>query len=170
MTDNANLEQLSFFLRFIDKDSRIREEFLDFQSTERIIGDVISQLILGKLEQWGLNISHCRGQGYDGASNISSQARGAQGLISQKNPKALDVHYNSHVLYLVIIKTCSLPLIRNMAGTITELPNFFIYSPKRQRCSKKVINLDQPESQRTKIRDLCRTRWMERHEAYETFV
>ena len=48
---NANLEQLSFVLRFVDKDSNIREEFLDFQSTERITGEVISQLILGKLEQ-----------------------------------------------------------------------------------------------------------------------
>ncbi|KAL9977258.1 hypothetical protein ACROYT_G014641 [Oculina patagonica] len=89
VTDNANLEQLWFVLRFVDKDSKIREEFLDFQSTEGLTGEVISELILGKLEQWGLDISHCRGQGYDSASNMSSQARGVQGLISQKNPKAL---------------------------------------------------------------------------------
>ena len=57
-------------------DSKIREEFLDFQSTERITGEVISQLILGKLEQWGLDISHYRGQDYDSASNMSSQPRG----------------------------------------------------------------------------------------------
>ncbi|CAH3192878.1 unnamed protein product [Porites evermanni] len=35
---------------------------------------------------------------------------------------------------------------------------------------EKVISVDQPDSQRTKIRDLCRTRWVERHEAYETFT
>ena len=57
-------------------DSKIREEFLDFQSTERITGEVITQLILGKLEQWGLDISHYRGQDYDSASNMSSQPRG----------------------------------------------------------------------------------------------
>ncbi|CAH3116263.1 unnamed protein product [Porites lobata] len=38
------------------------------------------------------------------------------------------------------------------------------------RCLEKVISADQPDSQRTKIRDLCRTRWVERHEAYETFA
>ena len=68
-------------------DSKIREEFLDFQSTERITGEVITQLILGKLEQWGLDISHYRGQDYDSASNMSSQARGIQGLISRKTSK-----------------------------------------------------------------------------------
>lgn len=57
-----------------------------------------------------------------------------------------------------------------MAGTITDCANIFNHSPERQRCLEKVISLDQLESQRTKIRDLCRTRWVERHEAYETFV
>lgn len=33
VTDNANLEQLSFVLRFVDKDCQIREEFLDFRIT-----------------------------------------------------------------------------------------------------------------------------------------
>ena len=56
-----------------------------------------------------------------------------------------------------------------MAGTITDCANIFNHSPK-QGCLEKVISLDQLESQRTKIRDLCRTRWVEPHEVYETFV
>ena len=146
----------------------IREEFLDFRCTDRITGQVISSLILEKLEQWGLDISNCRGQGYDGASNMSAQAWGVQSLIAQKNPKTLYVHCNSHVLNLVIVKACSLPSVRNMAGTITEISQFFNYSPKRQRCLEKVISVDQLDSQRTKICDLCRTRWVKRREAYET--
>ena len=80
------------------------------------------------------------------------------------------MHCNSHVLNLVILKACSLPTIRNMAGTITEISNFFNYSLKWQRCLETVINKDQPDSRRSKIRDLFRTRWVERHEAYETFA
>ena len=60
VTDNANLKQLSLVLRFVDKDCQICEEFLDFQSTDRISRQVISGLILGKL-QWGLKIEDCRG-------------------------------------------------------------------------------------------------------------
>ena len=153
VTDNANLQQLLFVLRSVDKDCQ-----------------VISGLILGKLEQWGLKIDNCWGQGYDGASNMSSQVRGVQGLISQKNPKALYMHCNSRVLNLVIVKACSLPTIPNMAGTITEIAIFFNYSPKWQRCLETVISMDQPDSCRSKIRHLCHTRWVERHEAYETFA
>lgn len=146
VTDNANLEQLAFVLRFVDKDCQSREQFLDSQCTDWRTREVISSLILGKLEQWGLKIDDCRGQGYDGASNMSSQVRGLQGLISQKNPKALSVHCNSHVLNLVIVKACSLTKIGNMAGTITEIANFFNYSPNRQRCLETVISMDQPDS------------------------
>ena len=79
------------------------------------------------------------------------------------------MHCISRVLNLVIVKGCSLPTIRNMAGTITEIANFLNYSPKRQRCLEPVISMDQRDSRRSKIRDLCRRRWVERHEAYETF-
>ena len=56
---------------------------------------------------------------------MSTQESGVQGLIAKKNPKALYVHCNSHVLNLVIVKSCSLPSVRNMAGTITEISKFF---------------------------------------------
>ena len=51
-----------------------------------------------------------------------------------------------------------------------EISQFFNYSPKQQRCLEKVISVDQPDSQRTKIRDLWCTCWVECHEAYETFA
>ena len=89
-------------------------------------------------------------------------------LISQKNPKALNVHCNSHVLNLVIVKACSLTTIRNMAGTKTD-SGFQIFSTTPW-CLENVISIDQPDSRRSKVRDLCRTRLVERHEAYETFA
>ena len=60
VTDNANLEQLSLVLRFVDKECihMIREEFVDFRCTGRITGQVIYSLILEKLDQWGLDISN----------------------------------------------------------------------------------------------------------------
>ena len=78
VTDDANLEQLSFTLRFFDKNCKIHKHFFEFQCTEQITGEVISRLILGNLEQWGLGILDCRGQGHDSASNMPSQAWSAR--------------------------------------------------------------------------------------------
>ena len=57
----------------------------------------------GKID---LDIQNCRGQGYDGASNMSS-ARGVQGRLLAENPKAMYIQCNSHVLNLCIVEACN---------------------------------------------------------------
>ena len=169
VTDCANIEQLTIVLRFVDESVNIREEFVQFCSTERITGEVIATTILSKLNDWGLDIEDCRGQGYDGASNMSSARVGVQGRLCGLNPLALYTHCCSHILNLVIVKACSIPMIRNMAGTITETAYFFQNSAKRQRMVEKVIDRTETDTDKKKLHDLCRTRWVERHEAYENF-
>ena len=169
VTDVSCQEQLSLVLRFVDQSNTIREKFVDFVEVERITGTVLAQTIMDKLSSYGLEIENCRGQGYDGASNMSSAVRGVQGIICASSPKAFYVHCNAHVLNLAIVKACNLPVIRNMASTITETANFFNYSPNRQRLLERVIAVKHPESRKHKLQDLCRTRWIQRHEAYEVF-
>jgi len=49
-----------------------------------------------------MNLSHCRGQGYDGARVISGKNGGVQTLIRQKQPNALYMHCTAHNLNLAI--------------------------------------------------------------------
>ena len=56
-----------------------------------------------------------------------------------------------------------------MAGTVTETAYFFQNSAKRQRLFEKVIGRTETDIEKKKLHDLCRTRWVERHEAYENF-
>ena len=55
---------------------QIREEFVDFITVERITGESLSTAILEQLDRWGLDIMNCRGQGYNGSSNMSSSRTG----------------------------------------------------------------------------------------------
>lgn len=165
VTDVASKEQLSLVLRFVDADCCLREEFLDFITTERITGEVLACKIKESLTRYGINLADCRGQGYDGASNMAS-VNGVQGRILAENPKATYVHCNSHILNLCIVQSCSLSSIRNMNSSVTETAYFFHNSAKRQLFLEKVVN---NETSTVKVKDLCRTRWVYRHEAYENF-
>ena len=62
-----------------------------------------------------------------------------------------------------------LPLIRNMLGTFNEACKFFKYSPKRKKFLLAVIEKETPEASKTTLLSLCRTRWVERHDAHEVF-
>ncbi len=124
-------------MRFVDNTKSIREALLDFISTDRVTGEILA--CKSTLVKYGLEFENCRGQGYDGASNMSAR-HGVQGILNRENNKALYVHCNSHILNLCIVQACSLRYIRNMNGTVTESSFFFKNSPKRQTFLELVID------------------------------
>ena len=117
VVDITCMQQVSIVLRFVDSGRNIREEFLDFIKVERITGEVLAREIKNVLARYGLDLQNCRGQCYDGATNMSA-ANGVQGRISAENFKAVYVHCNSHILNLCIVDACSLPPIRDMSSAI----------------------------------------------------
>lgn len=170
VADCANVEQLSIVIRFVQVGSKeIREEFLDFVTVERTTGNSISSALLSWLEAHGLDIALCRGQGYDGASCMSSSNVGVQANICRISPLALYTHCQSHQLNLCVVKACSISQIRNANGVISEIAKFFNYSPKRQRFFEHVIDTVLPQEKRVKLKDLCRTRWVQRIDSYLIF-
>lgn len=99
---------------------------------------------------------------------MSGHHRGVQGLLMAENSKATYIHCNSHVLNfnLCIVQACSIQSIRNMNGTVTETAYFFHNSANRQVFLERVLD---KQTTIVKVKDLCRTRWIYRHEAYECF-
>jgi len=76
-TDVSQTEQLSLSVRFI-KDAKVHKEFLCFVAVSSTTGKDLASTILTQLSQLGLNLEHMRGQGHDGASNMSGKYRGVQ--------------------------------------------------------------------------------------------
>ncbi|KAJ8024838.1 52 kDa repressor of the inhibitor of the protein kinase [Holothuria leucospilota] len=158
-------------MRFVDKENNIREEFVDFVHCEDgVTGEALAQTILGRLRSYGLDTSYLRGQGYDGAGNMSGRIRGTAALIQKEIPTAFYVHCNAHILNLCIVRSCELQPIRNLMGVMLEITIFFRYSPKRQDKLEKKITRICPEEKKSKLINLCKTRWVERHQAFETFA
>ena len=92
ITNCSNLEQVSIVIRFVDNDKNIREDFLSFITVERITGKSLATTILSWLESRNTDASFCRGQGYDGASNMSSSIAGVQARIRSVSPMAFYTH------------------------------------------------------------------------------
>ena len=103
---SSKKEYMSMVLRFIDKTNDIREEFVGFIPVVRTSGQMLAETILSTLDSFKLDIANCRGQGYDGASAMSSSRCGVQGLIRERNDKAVYFHCASHCLNLVIVRSC----------------------------------------------------------------
>ena len=169
VTECSNLEQVSTVIRFVDSDKNIREDFLGFITVERITGESLATALLSWLESHNIDVSFCRGQGYDGASNMSSSIAGVQDRIRSVSPMAFYTHCQGHQLNLWVVKACSIPQIRNANGVISEIAKFYNYSPKRQHFFEHVIDADSPTETKKKLKDLCKTRWVQRIDSYTVF-
>ena len=57
-----------------------------------------------------------------------------------------------------------------MIGIVNRVSIFFSAHPKRQRKLEEAIDNTQPQSKVHKLKDLCRTRWIERIDALDRFT
>ena len=97
----------------MDSEGSIREEFVAFLKLNRVRAVDIADALVKCMENLGLSLSELCGQGYDGASTMSGYKSGVQARIQEKQPKAVYTHCAAHSLNLVIVKSCSVPEIRN---------------------------------------------------------
>ena len=110
-SDVSNKEQLSITICYVcesadGKSISIREEFLGFLHAKDLNGEYLSQQILSALSMWGLEPSNMRGQGYDGASNMSGKFQGVQARVSAVYSQAVYMNCACHVLNLALNNAC----------------------------------------------------------------
>ena len=119
-------------------------------------------------------MNYIRGQGYDGASNMSGIYRGVQARIRQQYPEAVYTHCRAHCLNLAIVHASSSTYVRNMMATVQTVAFAFNMSAKRLLKFQETLGCD-PTSrkdmeERQKLQSLCETRWAARADALHTFL
>ena len=159
-TDCSSKEQMSIVLRYVDSKKEINERFVKFVECKRVTGEALANNVENALEELGLPLSNLCGQGYDGASGMSSESKGVSDRILQKNPKALYVHCSSHHLNLVVSRSCELQSVKNMLDHAQKICSFFSPSPQRMQLLRK--KMAEIGSKRQKLGKPSTTRWIER--------
>ena len=168
-TDTANDEQLSLCVRFVDGDFP-HEKFLAFHECKTgVTGEAIADDILSKLGEWPVQPQLLCGQAYDGAGAMAGKSKCVAARIVAKYPKALYTHCAAHRLNLCVMKCCSILEVSNMMQSADKISRFFSNSPKRQLALEDWIDNVLPGEKRKKLKELYRTRWVERHGALEVF-
>ena len=166
----SNDEILSICLRYVNKQFEICEVFMMFVELERITGKCIAKALLKFYKDAGINVTECKGQCYDGASNMQSQKKGAASYISKELLSAIVTHCCSHDLNLSLATLCKIPIIDNITETYKAVTIFFSTSPKREGLLEHIFCLRCISAQKRKVLiGLCKTRWSERDIAYEHF-
>jgi len=167
-TDNTCTEQVSICFRIVDDNFNISELFLGFFDTEYTNSIALFTLITNVLTKFGLAISDCRGQCYDGAANVSGHISGLQKRIVELENRAIYVHCVAHTLNLVVQDAMlKIDKSRDFLSMIKSIIVFVRSSPKRQAIFN-TLQAEQDIINCKTLRPFCPTRWCMRIKSLKT--
>ncbi|CAI9278088.1 unnamed protein product [Lactuca saligna] len=96
-------EQLALVLRFVNKKGEVVERFIGLRHVSDTSALTLKATIYDMLSKWNLSNTSIRGQGYDGASNMSGAFNGLKTLIMNEAKFAYFIHCFAHQLQLALV-------------------------------------------------------------------
>ena len=129
---------------------------IDATTLTGVIKDCVLQMIF--------SLNNCRGQCYDGASNMSGAKSGMAKQISDEEKRAVYTHCYRHALNLAARDAGKQSkVMRDALDTTFEISKLVKYSPKRDRRFEKLKQELAPDTPGLTV--LCPTRWTVRAES-----
>ena len=119
VTDASNREQVVICLRRVYESFEPQEEFIGLHKVDKTSGNTITKALSDVLQRMDLSVLNCRGQCYDGATNMSGirQCTAAQFLLQE--PRASYNHCYGHALNLAVGDTIkNIRLLRDTLDTL----------------------------------------------------
>ena len=142
------------------------------EERKETIAETIVSTIKDVLLKLQLSLINCRGQCYDGASNMMGHKTGVAKRIQGLQPKAYPTHCHGHSLSLSVkdtTKNCKLS--SDTMDTAKEIVSLIKFSPKREHLLGEIKeNLEGPESEAKGILGLCPTRWTLRASCFQRIL
>lgn len=80
--DVSHVDQLTVVIRYVLPNG-IKERFLGFLTITSHTGENLEEAVITYLKDINIDITNCRGQSYDDASNMSGKYKGLQSRIKQ---------------------------------------------------------------------------------------
>ncbi|KAK4254520.1 hypothetical protein QN277_009894 [Acacia crassicarpa] len=102
--DVAIKEHMAVVLRYVNKKGSIVECFIGIIHVSDTTAQSLKAAIEGLFSKLGLSLSKCRGQSYNGASNMWSEFKGLKSLILADNTSAFYIHCFAHQLQSALVK------------------------------------------------------------------
>ena len=136
-SDISHSEHLSISIRWVDSCYGIHEDSIGLIQLSDTNAQTLFSVIKDVLIRCSLPLSQCRGQAFDGASNMSGIHNGVQALIKREERRAVYVHCLAHSLNLCVqevAKKCI--IVRDVMDFVHELVQLIKFPPNGLMFSK----------------------------------
>ena len=168
-TDVRKCEQMCICIRWVDDSYEVYEDPIGLLKVPKTDAETLYTALRDVCIRCMLPLEKCRGQAYDGASNMSGHICGVTARLKQEESAAVHVHCLAHLLNLCLqdaARVCS--PIRDCLHLIMELVQLIKWSPKRTSLFEQLKTEMTPGTH--DLRPLCPTRWTVRTGAIHAVI
>ena len=131
VTDSSNHEQFVLCFHSVSNSFEVSEDLIGLYIVDGITSATLVSTIKDVLVRFNLSITNCRGQCYDGASNMAGIKSGVATVLQKEEPRAILTHYYGHSLQLAESDTVKqVKLMQDTLDVTLEISKLLKYSPK----------------------------------------
>lgn len=163
---------LPLFVRFVDKNNCLREDFVGFLLLEGDVGAITERLIAEVTEKYDLDMKHCRGQAYFCSGVSALKVKAVVARITELYPLAILTPCSNSSLNICLANSITFTGVQLVMSTLKKLDAFFSKSPLLQSQLENAISIyyQGNEEKATVLKEACNSKWTDQHDAFEIAV
>ncbi|XP_023647922.1 52 kDa repressor of the inhibitor of the protein kinase-like isoform X1 [Paramormyrops kingsleyae] len=163
---------LPIFLRFVDSNSCLREEFIEFLPFEEDEEVLTGKLVNLIIEKWGLDMECCRGQAHVASGVFVRKIKSIAAKLMEKYPMAIYTPCSTCALNVYLANSLPLSRVQVVMSTLKKVDSFFSRSPSLQTELEHAISIfyQGNNEKANDLKEACRLKWTERHDIFDLAV
>lgn len=168
----AGENRIPTFIRFVDPNNSLREEFLGFPLFEGNVESVVENVCAEVLEKNGLSMEDCRGQAYFSTGVHAAKAKAVGAKLSERYPLAVLTPSSGHALNISLANSLDLTSVHLVMSTLKKIDAFFGRSPLLLDQLESAISIyyQGNEEKASALKGACHADWTRQHDAFELAV
>ncbi|XP_068601673.1 THAP domain containing 12b [Brachionichthys hirsutus] len=171
LVEFAQEKYLPLFLRFVNQQNVLREEFLDFVSFDGDECTLVERLEAQLTQRWGLSMEDCRGQAHKATGTSTTKMKAVAMLLMEKYPLALHMPYSHMALNIHLANSLPFPNVQVVMETLRRIEAFFISQFAQDELGKAIsTHYQKNEDRENVLLEACGPGWTRQHNVFDVLL
>lgn len=171
LVEFSNEKHLPLFLRFVNQQNVLREEFLDFVPFDGDEPALVERLEAQLTDRWGLSMEDCRGQAHKATGISTTKMKAVAILLMEKYPLALHMPCSHMALNIHLANSLPFPNVQVVMETLRRIGAFFQAQSTQDELEKAIsTHYQKNEEKGAALKQACIPGWTEQHNVFDVLL
>lgn len=167
----GEVKHLPLFLRFVNQQNVLREEFLDFVPFDSEEFSLVDKLEALLTERFGLSMEDCRGQAHKATGTNTNKMKAVAVLLAEKFSQALHLPCSHVALNIHLSNNLPYPNVQILMETLNKIRSFFKNPLTRNELLKAIsTHFQKNEEKGASLQQACSSEWTKQHSVFDLLL